>query len=387
MKYAAQIEKIVPLIAPVFIPALIFAAALFGFYLYSPLSAATNMTFHVIFYMTGFACFMILLYFNRRKPVFFILCAAVSYILINIIKNKYGTDYIPEPAYQNLCLFIPLNLALFYFWPQQRLLTRTNVWLLLVIFGQYALGEQLTRAGINLNPGSGAAPLSGLALWLFAVVALAMFTQTALTGSILDYALFFSTLGIGFGFYYSDSPTALTLLFGAAMLCLLIAISQNLYFETYRDPLTGLHSRNAYILHTRDFPLKYSIGIVTIDDFDKLRFRFGTRRQNQLTKLIASRILEYEKPECVYRYSADEFVIVFKSLDKNESFERLEAVRRAVASASFVLTPRRPALKMTVSAAVSEKKRSDANSFEVLVRAHKALDKTRSFSHNMTSKA
>lgn len=387
MKYAAQIEKIVPLITPVFIPALIFAAALFGFYLYAPLTTAANLTFHVLFYMTGFACFMILLYFNRRKPVFFMLCAAVSYILINIIKNKYGTDYFSEPAYQNLCIFIPLNLALFYFWPPQRLLTRTNVWLLLIIFCQYALGEQLSRTGISLNAGSGAAPLSGMAVWLFGAVVLAMFIQTALSGSILDYALFFSALSISFGFYYSDSPTALTLLFGAAMLSLLIAISQNLYFETYRDPLTGLHSRNAYILHTRDFPLKYSIGIVTIDDFDKLRFRFGNHRQNQLTKLIAARILEYEKPDCVYRYSADEFVIVFKSLDKNESFERLETVRRAIASAAFILNPRRPALKLTVSAAVSEKKRSDANSFEVLVRAHKALDKTRSFSHNMTSKA
>ena len=138
MKYAAQIEKIVPLITPIFIPALIFAAALFGFYLYAPLTTAANLTFHVLFYMTGFACFMILLYFNRRKPVFFMLCAAVSYILINIIKNKYGADYFSEPAYQNLCIFIPLNLALFYFWPPQRLLTRTNVWLLLIIFCQYA---------------------------------------------------------------------------------------------------------------------------------------------------------------------------------------------------------------------------------------------------------
>lgn len=387
LKYAAQIEKIISLISPIFIPALIFSAALFGFYLYAPLTPAANLTFHTLFFIMAFACFMVLLYFNQRKPVFFILCALIAYILINVIKNKFGEEFWGEPAYQNLSVLLPLNLTIFYFWPGQRLLNRANIGLLLIVFCQYALGEQLSRSGINLNLWSSPSPLSGLALWLFGLAILAMFVQTVLTGSILDYALFFSTISICLGFFYSDSPTALTLLFGTAMFSLLTAIAQNLYFNTYRDSLTSLHSRNSYILHTRDFPLKYSIGIVSIDDFDKLRFRFGTHRQNQLIKLIAAKILEYEKPDCVYRYSNDEFVIVFKSYDKNESFERLETIRRAVASASFVFNPRRPALKVTVSAAVSEKKRSDANSFEVLVRARKVLDKTRSFSHNVTSKA
>lgn len=79
---------------------------------------------------------------------------------------------------------------------------------------------------------------------------------------------------------------------------------------------------------------------------------------------------------------------MYKNLDKKESFERLETIRRAVASASFVYHPRRKPIKLTVSAAVSEKKRSDANSFEVLVRALQgSLPKPRSFSHNVTSQA
>ena len=48
---------------------------------------------------------------------------------------------------------------------------------------------------------------------------------------------------------------------------------------------------------------------------------------------------------------------------------------------------RKKPIKLTVSCAVSEKKRSDANSVEVLVRAHKALQKTYKFTQNVTSKA
>ena len=78
---------------------------------------------------------------------------------------------------------------------------------------------------------------------------------------------------------------------------------------------------------------------------------------------------------------------VFRNEDKNESFERLEKIRRSIASAEFVLNNRKKTVKLTVSTCVSEKKRSDANSIEVLFRAHKTLQKANEFSHNISSKA
>ena len=103
--------------------------------------------------------------------------------------------------------------------------------------------------------------------------------------------------------------------------------------------------------------------------------------------MIAGRITEEEGEENVYRYNEDEFVIVFRNEDKNESFEHLEKIRRSIASAEFVLNNRKKAVKLTVSTCVSEKKRSDANSIEVLFRAHKTLQKANEFSHNISSKA
>ena len=103
--------------------------------------------------------------------------------------------------------------------------------------------------------------------------------------------------------------------------------------------------------------------------------------------MITMRLQDTETENPIYRYSEDEFVIIFKNEDKKESFERLENIRRAVASAEFMLGKRQKGLKLTVSCCVSEKKRSDDNSIEVLIRTRKALQKAYQFTQNVTSKA
>lgn len=388
-KLSAYFERITPLVKNGFISAVLFAVSLLVFYLYGNFSPATNLTFHGLVYALSLAGFMILLYFNQSKPVFYIICSVLCYILINFLKNKLGSSYISAAGYQNLCFFAPLNFAVFFFWPNRRLLNRTNVFLLLALFIQYAAAEQFSQQGIILNlyymdNGGG---LSGIAFWLFIGLMAAAFIRSSLSGTIMDYALFFSTLEIFFGFYYSASASALTIFFSTNVLCLVIALSRSIYNEIYEDSLTGLASRNSYIIHSTRFPLKYSIGIISIDDYEKLASGFGRRAQNILTKLISRQLSELEKEDNIYRYNPDEFVIIYHNMDKKESFERLENIRRSIATASFEYSPRRKALKLTVSAAVSEKKRSDANSFEVLVRARKVLQQTRSFSHNVTSQA
>ena len=216
---------------------------------------------------------------------------------------------------------------------------------------------------------------------------IAFFVRSSLSGSIVDTALFFAGFEIFLGFYYAFLPSAITIFFSAAMLTILIAIITDIYHTTYTDVLTGLSSRKAFVINAPKFPLKYSVGIVCIDDYDKLGQVFGRSGQNALTKMIANRITETEFENQVYRYTSDEFVIIFKKEDKNEGFDRLEKIRRAIASAEFMLGRRKKPLKLTVSCAVSEKKRSDANAIEVLLRADKSLQKSYRFAQNITTKA
>lgn len=388
-KFIHNLQQILPLVHNTHLPAFIFALALLGFYLCGDIAEQSMLTLHAAFFLLNVTSAGILIYFNRRKPVLYLLVICLSYLLINHFKKLYSLDYLSSPAYLNLCFFAPLNLGLFYFWPDRRLLSRHTVYWLLVIFAEYALAEYLTRRSdaLVLNLSADTINLNSLSMGLFAAVCLASFVRMVLTGSIMDSALFWCNLNVFAGFYYSSSPTALTIFFCAAAATACSAVIKNIYYMTYTDPLTGLASRNAYLKQARSFPLKYSLGIVCIDNYDHLRQVFGRRGINALTHMITMRLQDTETENPIYRYSEDEFVIIFKNEDKKESFERLENIRRAVASAEFMLGKRQKGLKLTVSCCVSEKKRSDDNSIEVLIRTRKALQKAYQFTQNVTSKA
>lgn len=390
LKFSFNIKQGISLIKNTFIPALFFACGLLTFYGYVELSENTMLSLHYAFYAFNFINFLILLYFNRRKPSFFILIIMLTYILINYLKRTFGEEYFTTPAFINLCFFLPLNLAFFYFYPPKLLLTKESVYFLLGLFVQYSVAEQLSQNNISLGYNFSSLPhngLNNLSLILFLLLFLATFISISLTGYIMPTALFFTAINIFFGVYYSASPTALSIFFCTAALTLITAVIQEIYYTTYKDVLTGLSSRNSYMLDAKSFPLKYSIGIICIDDYERLRRIFGRSGINALTRMITGRITETETEETIYRYSEDEFIVVFKNEDKNTGYARLEKIRRAVASAEFIFKGNNKPLKLTVSCSISEKKRSDANSYDVLSRAHKAMQKTHQFSQNVTSKA
>ncbi len=388
MKKLAKIEKIIPLIGNMLLPAFLFAGALISFCLEGTFSDTTTSVFHSGFYLLSFSSFLVLLYFNRGKPVFIFLLIALAYVLINFFKHVFGAEYAHSAAYISLSTLMPLNLLILYFLPAKNFFNKINIWILLAIFAQYSLAELLARHNIALGI-SAYSPdtLNFISLAAFVILLLATLYNSVISGSIADYNYFFTALSVCLAFYYSDSSSGLSVFCFCAVLISLSALAQIIYNETYKDTLTGLDSRNYYIIHSKNLPFKYCVGVISIDDYDKLGINFGRRIQNILTKLIAEQIVNLEKDENIYRYDDDKFVIVYKNLDKNESFERLEIIRRAVASAQFEFSSRHKPIKLTVSAGVSEKKRSDANSFEVLTRADKAMQKIRAFSHNVTSKA
>lgn len=143
-KLTAWLQGIFPLLQNMFLPALLAMGAIIWFYAHDGISPAARMTLHHLFYLLSFASFLILLYFNQNKGIFFILCLVVAYTLLNRLKYTAPQTFSDTPEYLNLCAILPLNLALFYFLPEQKLLNRRNVYLLLTFFVSYAIGEKLS---------------------------------------------------------------------------------------------------------------------------------------------------------------------------------------------------------------------------------------------------
>lgn len=388
--FLSQLEKFFPLLRNSTLPAFLFGLSLLSFYGGSPFEAQSIINLHIAFCSLSLLCFLILVYFNRNKPSFFLLIIFSSYILINYLKNTLGESSLSSASYLNLCTFISLNIGLFYYLPEQKLLTRQSVYILLFLFFEYTIGEHLSRAGISIIPQAEFGSISGLEsinLLLFAIVLISQFITSSLTGRILDSGLFFASLCIGFGLYYADSNTSLPLFFGTAIFITLLSGIEHLYQSTYKDELTELPGRNSFLLHSKDFPLKYSIGLILIDDYERLSKVFGRQGINSLVKMISQRLQDTETEAQIYRYNDDEFVVLFRGEDKKSAFNRVEQMRRSIASAEFMLRGYKKPIKLTVSGSVSEKKRSDANAVEVLVRADKALQKAYRFTQNITSQA
>lgn len=114
---------------------------------------------------------------------------------------------------------------------------------------------------------------------------------------------------------------------------------------------------------------------------------YGARKTDMLTKMIVHKIQEADTAADIYRYNDDEFVLIFKNENKKQGREYLETIRRAVAGSEFMLG--RKAIKevITISAGVSEKKRSDADAEVVLTRTREKVQKAYSFTQNITSEA
>lgn len=388
-RFLRNLRLIMPQIQNSLLPALIFACAFLGYFLYGEISPVARYNLHLIFWGANILCFVILLYFNRSKPFFYLLTIIFSYIIINRLKRYYSLDYTSTTAYINLCFFVPLNLAWFYFGNTHKLLSKRTVWILTIFFTEMAVGEYLDRLNfaIAFNSSVDGLNLNSLSISLFLIVIISAFIRCSLTGYLEETALFFSLLNVFAGFYYSASSTALCIFFCAAAVTTVIGVIKNIHYSLGHDFLTGLSSRRAYLKESKKYPMKYSLAVICLDNYEHLAKLLGSFKSKKLIKMLANRLRELETDNPLYRYSVDEFIMVFKNDNLKQSYEKLDNIRREIATSEFMFSDRQKGLKITISGCVSEKKRSDSNATEVMVRARKTLQKTYQFTQNLISKA
>lgn len=389
LKFLKDLGNILPLTKNSFLPAFIMAVGLLTFYAFETIPTPSMLTLHSIFYLSSFATFVMLTYFNRSKPAIFLLNIVLSYILINYWKKTFGSEYVDDFSYINMTIILPINLLILYMLPNFKFFSKENLYTFLAFISEIAVFEKLSQSlslGINFFiPYS--KTYNELSLAIILISGIILLFRVSLYSRILPSYMFFAFIDIMFGIIYSDSPTALSIFYSIAVLTILIGLSYDIYYTTYKDVVTSLESRTSYMIQSQKFPLKYSVAIVSIDDYDRLSKEMKKRDLDAITTMIANKIVELEKEISIYRYDEDEFVLIFKNENKDDSFERVEVIRRAIASSEFFLRRRKPCLKLTISAGVSDKKRSDANSHEVLLRTRKILEKTNKFSQNITTKA
>ena len=384
MRIQQILEKYAPLISYMLAPAFIYAVGLLSFLSYDEYAPQFNNTFHILFYVLSVFSILILLNFNINRHLFLIVGSIFCYVFINCIKREYGADFNQTIWFNYLIILFPLNLIIFYFCGKFRFISSKSLKIVMMLLLEYGVVEELGKHNINLN--FSVYGINIIALALYFVFFAIFLTRSIRTNNLFNYSTLYATIAAVSGFYFASSSSALSSFFFISQLIIFVDLVFTLTYNHFYDEGTGFYSRNSYLIKSKSFPFKYNLGIISIDNYDKLLKTFGYKKQKIVTNLIAEVVQELTSEEEVFRYAQDQFVVLYKDKDNKESFKHLDNIRRIIAGLSFGFSPKEEPIKLTVSCSLAEKKRSDADALEVLMRADKAMRQTLKFTHNVTSK-
>lgn len=318
-KYAGYLKQILPLMKNSLLPVLLLGTALGAYFMLAPFGEEAQRFLHVGFFLSCAASAGILIYFNRNRPLFFVLVLLIAYCLINYLKFAHGIIYNLTADYYNLCFLTAVCFLFFYFLPNRPLFSFDTVNFLIVVFAALALGEQLGRYRVGIDFSAffcNGCGLQTFGLALFLSVLIIMLVHSSIRDEILTTSLFFATVSVMLGFYLSDRPSPLALFFFTAALTVLCGIIHSLLYAARKDVVTGLDNGNSFIRAQASLPLKYGLGIVCIDDYKHLAQIFKKSGIDEIVVMIAKKICELEPDAHVYRCGADEFIVIFPAAEK-----------------------------------------------------------------------
>ncbi len=389
LKLGFEPEKLIGFNKNALFPALIIGAFLVYFFSVSEFSEERYHALHGIFLCAVGFTLLAMGYFRQLSAVMAVSVIYVSYLVINSQRYIYGEDYMFSAGYNIWTILLLPNLLLAYFLFYQKGPHKYWSWFYIFLFSETALVEKLQNQSLNADSYyfyKHIGMLNYPALYVSAVCLIILFVYHICKGRILSAAVFFSAVSVFMGIYLSDDLFAFSLFFTAAVLTVLLASAYYIYYTNYRDEeLNTANYKSYYSDAEKKYPLKYSIALMYIDEYERLLRRFGAHKTVLLKKMFLNCIKKANAEVLVYNYKDDAFILAFMNANAAESFEQAEDIRRSIAKSIFVFNENNH-LQLTVSQCISEKKRSDADAAAVLARAEENLQKVCKFTRNITVK-
>ena len=185
----------------------------------------------------------------------------------------------------------------------------------------------------------------------------------------------------------ADSANRSIILVAGAAICLFTALESG-HALAFRDQLTGLPSRRALDMALTRLGGRYTLAMVDVDHFKKFNDKYGHDAGDEALRMVASHLQSVRGGGKAYRYGGEEFAVVFSGRKLGDSKEHLEALRKSIADARFVLrssdrpkkrpkTPKkgtgRGSVKLTVSIGASQRTDKNPTTDDVLKMADKLL--------------
>ena len=308
------------------------------------------------------------------------------------MRYSYGEDYVFSSGYNIWSILLLPNLLLVNFLFSHHKPYKYWSWFYIFLLSQTAIIERLQSQKLNADSYffyKHIGQLNYPAFYLSLVCLAILFINQILKGRILNISTLCSSLALFFGLYYSENLFAFSLFFLAAIIVELCTLLYYSYYIQYKNEDLDMPNLAAFYKEAdniRKYPLKYSISLMYIDEYERLVKRFGEAKTLVLKKMFLTRIHKVKPNILIYNYKPDALILAFKNYNTSECFDAVEDIRRMIAKSVFIFNENNH-LQLTVSQCVSEKKRSDANATAVLERAEDNLKKACKFTHNITVRA
>jgi diguanylate cyclase (GGDEF)-like protein len=182
---------------------------------------------------------------------------------------------------------------------------------------------------------------------LVALVAIAVLVaRTLWRADAESRGLLWATVGSVIALSAGPADGRATLYLASAGLVLVVAMVESAYALAYHDELTGLPARRALNDALQRMGGMYTVAMVDIDHFKRFNDTHGHDVGDQVLRMVAGRLARVTGGGRAFRYGGEEFAVLFPGKTAEDSAPHLEALRVAVAGASFTLrAPDRPKRK------------------------------------------
>jgi diguanylate cyclase (GGDEF)-like protein len=257
-------------------------------------------------------------------------------------------------VYTAMCVFVPINLALFAIFRERGIFNGHGgnkallIVLQVIVTAWFGLERQAVPLDLVAQPflpmwlirGT---PIPHTGLVLLSIAFAAVLAKALLWRSPIDVAVAGALYAFAAAVDSAARPGSFSLYLLAAALILTIGMLQDSYRMAFRDELTGLPSRRALGDRMLGLGRRYAIAMLDVDHFKKFNDTYGHDVGDQVLRMVAARMRDVGGGGRPYRYGGEEFTIVFPRQGIEEAQPNLEALRARIADYRMAIrAPDRP---------------------------------------------
>ena len=348
--------------------------------------------------------------FRRGRAFFVLLSFTLAYFAFVVILEREHATFASQTAYAALCVFVPLNIAVFTLLRERGVLNAPGLRRLslpLIEVGAIAaivLSDATEFTDLLYRPIIDNASLAGVHIPQLGVVCTVAAVVIAVVcavrrGSVIDAAFAAAAASFALASNGLPSPGAFVWFCTMAGMIVAFAVVQDSHRMAFYDELTGLPGRRALNERLGSLDRNFTLAMVDIDHFKAFNDTWGHDVGDQVLKLVAARLLRVGGGGMAYRYGGEEFAILFAGRRGIGVIRQLESLCKNIAGYKVMLRasggPRyaRPGktapvasaskwISVTVSIGVAERTDRAETPERVLESADKALYRAKAEGRN-----